>query len=544
MKQPGPHGQEALRLAVLQSCRVLGTPPEPDFDNLARLAATIARAPISLVNLVAETHTWFKAQVGLGGTSAERDTSFCGHVIELDGELIVEDARVDERFAANPFVGGAPNVLFYAGFPLRVSGQRLPIGTLCVIDHAPRTLDALQLESLRTIARQVEILLENRLRERALEHAASTAESATRAKSEFLATMSHELRTPMNGVIGMTDLLLSECVDPVQRERLGIVRDSARALLSLINDVLDYSKIEAGARSLSPEPVSLAGLVRDVASLLAPEFARKGVRLELAVDAAASTVWADADATRQVLFNLIGNALKFTAKGAVRVATKQDGQNVSVRVEDDGIGIRAEDLPRLFKRFSQAESSTSRRFGGTGLGLAICKGLVDGMLGTISVTSVFGEGSVFTVRLPAAPEGLVALPVSLQPKSVARAMEVLLVEDNPVNQRVGVGMLRKLGHQVQLARDGREGVAAARSGKFDLILMDVQMPELDGLEATQQIRAFESDSGLRRAPIYALTASVLSEQREACLEAGMDQVLEKPLTLESLERALGELAAA
>ncbi|MDP2276485.1 MAG: ATP-binding protein [Archangium sp.] len=671
---PLPHPRERSRQLVLDQCRVLDTPPETDFDNLARLASRIAGCPVGLVSLIDTDRAWCKAWVGLTAPTSTRKLSFCAHAVQHDSDLVVPDASNDVRFANNPFVTGEPHVVFYAGIPLRVGDERLPVGTLCVIDYQPRTLDDLQLDGLRTLARQVELLLEGRLREnkledleartqaliatmddglirqsdegviewanpaaerilgidsgqlvglkrtdpswqvfrpdgtsfpphefpsalaqtsgqpvrhvlmgvgvgaerrwirvnatpmfragesrphavassladvtevihrqRELEAARALAEQSGRAKSEFLATMSHELRTPMNGVIGMTDLLLADCRDESQREGLNIVKESSRALLHVLNDVLDYSKIEAGGRVLVPEAFELNKLAKDTAAILGHEVSRKKLTLQVDCSQVSRPVWGDVDAMRQVLFNLVGNAVKFTEAGKVSIHAREQRDELVLDVVDEGIGIRPEDLPRLFQRFSQADTTTARRFGGSGLGLAICRRLVEGMGGSIGVDSTPGHGSRFTVKLPlAAPNVMVAAQPANDHSTgkVTRRLHVLLVEDNVINQRICIGMLTRLGHKVQLARDGFEGVAAATSGRFDLILMDVQMPVLDGLQATEQIRAHEVARGLPRMPIYALTASVLTEERSACLDAGMDQVLLKPMTLDVLQRSL------
>ncbi|MBM4782713.1 MAG: response regulator [Archangiaceae bacterium] len=383
-------------------------------------------------------------------------------------------------------------------------------------------------------------ITELRRREEDLSRAVVVAEQASRAKSEFLATMSHELRTPMNGVIGMSELLLADSRDDERTSMLTTIRDSGRSLLSIIDDLLDYSKIEAGGRHLAPEPCAPGAVASGVLQLLAAQAKKKG--LTVGLEAHEVGALADVDALRQVLVNLVGNALKFTSTGHVTVRVFERAGRCRIEVSDTGIGLTAEQLPRLFQRFSQAESTTTRRFGGTGLGLAICKRLVEGMQGTIGVESIVGVGSTFWFTLPAA-----ALCDIVKPQTASvitpleRALHVLLVEDNVVNQRVSAGMLKRLGHLVVVVDDGRKALEAVERQHFDVVLMDVQMPEMDGLEATRAIR---TRGGLLSAiPIIALTASVLKDERLACFEAGMNDVLAKPLTLDALRDAMTRMAA-
>ncbi|MBS1873692.1 MAG: PAS domain S-box protein [Acidobacteria bacterium] len=371
---------------------------------------------------------------------------------------------------------------------------------------------------------------------RQLEDARRAAESATRAKSDFLAMMSHEIRTPMNGVLGMCELLMASGLLPDQRTFASAIAESGQALLSVINDILDISKIEAGRLELEKAPFSLRKTLEGVVNLLMPNAQRKGLSLQFAYPSSApSWFLGDAVRVRQIVTNLLGNAIKFTDAGTVSLEVSWDGR-LQLEIADTGIGISEQDLPRLFSKFSQA-GPVSRSRSGTGLGLAICKQLTDRMGGSIEIRSREGAGSTFTVQIPLEmSDPSLAKPVTAYPAQTVQGASVLLVDDNTVNQRVGVAMLMKLGCVVATAADGEEAVSLAARRRFDAILMDCKMPRMDGYEATRAIRSTGEPSG--RTPIIALTASAMEEDRRRCEAAGMDDYLTKPIQLELLCQAL------
>ena len=441
--------------------------------------------------------------------------------------------RVDE--ASRRFEAGAPYDIEYR--VLRDGGEEFWIAEVMQAirdkDGKPhRVIGAMQNITARKQA------------ERALIQAKEEAEAATRAKSAFLATMSHEIRTPLNGVLGMAQALAAGPLAPAQREQLEVIRQSGETLLTVLNDVLDLSKIEAGRLELEDAEFDIGALATSVHATFQAIAAQKDLAFELTVSRAAAGVYVgDATRVRQVLGNLISNALKFTEAGRVKVSVGRRRGDLILSVADTGIGISPDQQAKLFKKFVQADASTTRRFGGTGLGLAICRELAEMMGGRIEATSAEGEGSTFAAILPLPRRARPARKPAPPAAEPARArdgagLRLLAAEDNPMNQLVLKTLLAQIGVEPVMVSDGVDAVAAWESGEWDLILMDVQMPRMDGPTATRFIRERELAQRRRRTPIVALTANAMTHQVNEYLAAGMDGFVAKPIEVERLFAAL------
>jgi two-component system, sensor histidine kinase len=547
---------ESARLAALRSYRVLDTQPEEAFDRLTRLAARLFGTEIALVSLVDQARQWFKSRHGLTATETSRDLAFCAHAILAPDVFVVENAAADPRFAGNPLVCDIPNIRFYAGAPL-IDRDGFALGTLCVIDtRAPRTFGAAERCQLADLAAMVvdeldlrRSIVDLRMAHDSLRQAKEEAEAANAAKSEFLAVISHEMRTPLNGVTGTIGLLLDTPLTPDQAHLAETAQRSGRFLSTLIGDLLDLSKIEAGQVNLEMSDFSPRDIAGQAIELLQPAARDKGIDLSLRVDAALpAMVRTDPARTHQILINLLSNGVKFTERGAVEVRLGfvpggLDGASgrLLIDVTDTGIGIAPERGHALFRPFGQLDSSIRRRFGGSGLGLSICHKLVGLLGGEIGVDSDGRSGSRFWVRLPVEParaaagakggNGAAAEPAALHGR-------ILLAEDSQTNAMIATVLLERKGARVDLVSNGREALDAVQQRPYDMIVMDVAMPEMDGLTATRQIRALGGD--FAHLPIIGLTAHAMPSDERACLDAGMDRYLTKPIDRSAFLKAVAE----
>ncbi len=535
---------ELSRLKDLYEYDVLDTEAEKSFDDLTQLASDICETPISLISLVDPDRQWFKSKHGIDVAETARDISFCSHAILENQVFEVQNALTDTRFHDNPLVTNDPNIRFYAGAPL-ITPRGNAIGTLCVISDKPKKLSSKQINALTVLSKEVIAQLELRLNNKKLfmalekqkehnkelEKLKEAADIANNTKSKFLANMTHELRTPLHGILNLAEFAISETTTEEKNSTLKSILKSAHYLSNIVNDILDFSKIEAGKLEIEHINFSLNEVISDVIKPLLQQASAKGIKLITSIDPKiADNLKGDPLRISQILNNLCSNAIKFTNFGQVelKISVKNSTlqtQVLTFEVIDTGLGVNETVQEHLFKEFHQADSSTSRKYGGTGLGLSICARLSELMQGHLSFTSKIVKGSTFTYEQSF--EIALLPPTSKQCTDITnlQGSTVLIAEDNKINQLIIVKMLKAHNANLIIAEDGKECVKYFKEHSVDLIFMDIQMPEMDGIKATQAIRALPTG---KTVPIIAMTANTLKQDIEHYLDIGMDGYLTKP----------------
>ncbi|TGK07823.1 hybrid sensor histidine kinase/response regulator [Leptospira semungkisensis] len=558
MENKRPHAvaslaaNEAERVQALARYKILDTPAEEKYDQIVKAASLICGTPIALISLLDSKRQWFKAKIGLDVDETEKEISFCQFALSERKLLIIEDADKDSRFQSNPLVTGPPFIRFYAGAPLNTP-DGFTIGTLCVIDNKPNHLEPHQIEALQALANSVISYMELEEKSKKLIQLQVAAIELEKAKEQFFVNMNHEFRTPVHGILGMVDLLRQTETTNVQNQYLDSLTDSADHLIRLINDVIDFSKAESGSLHFSSMEFDLISLIEKLSIDASDEAFKKGLAFKTILPPATNSLFVLSDPIRirQLLSNLISNSLKFTEKGGITIELSISSETdqkigLSLSVRDTGIGIDSHRIPALFQAFSQADISSSRKYGGTGLGLAICKRICEKLGWNIRVESEYKVGSNFILdfELERAQTPVEkAQPIKSNAKvnldfSDYSSLKILIAEDNPVNQKLIQKMLERLGLRSSVVSNGLDALAFWEEQEVDLLFLDIQMPELSGIETARILKKKPSS---RKIPwIVAATAHDSPEDKLACSEAGIDDYLGKPFRIEDLAEKVRE----
>jgi len=534
---PIPHN-ELARLAALKRYNILDTLPEHAFDDATKLVSYICGVPIAHISFIDESRQWFKSEIGIGVPEVPREISFCRYTI-LESDMVeIPDTHLNERFKDDPNVTGGFKVRFYAGVPL-TTPDGYNIGTICAIDHVSKELNENQRNAISIVAKHVINQLELRTKNIELDAQKKIAERAVLAKDSFLANMSHEIRTPLNAIIGFTDLLAQTKLDTVQQDYIGSVQIAGENLLLIVNDILDLSKIESGNLVIEGQSFNLKKTLKHIYKLLKVKVP-KDIEFNLFLDAdMPDNVIGDHGRLNQILVNLTGNALKFTEEGEVTVSVKlvdetEDHYALRFSVKDTGIGIPEDKLATIFERFKQAEESTTRRFGGTGLGLNIVKQLVELHGSEIHVKSKPNRGSEFFFVFQYKKVNHDEIAAEAVSEDKLGKLKILLCEDNLLNQKLVRSVIQNFGFELDIAENGEEGIALLSKNRYDLVLMDLQMPVKDGYQTTEYIR----NEMKLTIPIIAMTAHSLVGEQERCFDVGMDAYVPKPFKQPVLLKAI------
>jgi signal transduction histidine kinase/CheY-like chemotaxis protein len=538
------------RLKALYRYNILDTGEEQEFDDLAYMASYICQTPIAVITMVDENRQWFKSKIGMDVAETPRDIGFCSHVIHQKDLFIVPDAKEDVRFHDNPMVLGAPHVRFYAGAPLVTPDGHI-IGSLSTIDNKPRELTPEQMTALTSLSRQVISQMELRSHMKDLRRAnqqlldnQDLLKEASRHKTYFLSNMSHEIRTPLNSIMGFSELLQLDAdrYDLPSHIKMSVnnIEKSGKHLLNVINGVLEISQIEANKIEVSYSEINLNELVDSVYQMYVIKAAEANIKFSYSYEGQLPEVFiSDRTKLSQILINLVGNAIKFTPDGGkVSLDINVENSHIIFRVTDTGVGIEKSKQQLIFEPFEQVEFSSSRSYEGTGLGLSITKSLVEFLDGQIQVQSQLNKGATFSVSIPflesTAMLGQDKVPIGNINFSNSQK-KVLIVEDNPQNQAMISCFFERIGLNFKLAENGSQAIEYAGSYNPDLILMDIHLPGINGIEATKEI---SNNPECAHIPVIALTADAYIEQKKKASDAGFKDYITKPLELRVLTKTL------
>ena len=540
---------EYQRLEALRSYPIDYTLREKEFDDISRLAASICGVPLAMISLIEKEKVHFKSTFGFDGDQIKREHSFCQYTILSNTVYEIEDTHKHGNFKHNTFVLNEPYVRFYAGMPL-VNAMGHALGSLCVLGVEPKKLTDAQKENLAILSRLLVNQMELKKSRNEARRAQEIADESSRAKLDFLSTMSHEIRTPLNGIVGISHLLMEEHLNPEQKEYVTTLKFSANHLMSLVNDILDYNKIEAGQISFEKTTYNLTELISDLKNSNMAKAHDKKIKINVKKDDdIPDMVIGDPVRLTQILSNLVNNAIKFTEKGEVSISLQLETiieESIAIRftVQDTGIGIPLEKQSDLFQWFSQVDTSITRKFGGSGLGLAISKRLLELQNSSIELKSKPDVGSEFSFILKfKLPENVIEEVKRKKPETLKSlgGLRVLLAEDNQVNALVASRTLGRWDITVTTAKNGEEAVKLAQTETFDLVMMDLQMPVMDGYEAAQQIRRLGFSSN--DLPIIAFSASTLVGEQIQASSCGMDDFISKPFNPLDLYKKLEKYAS-
>ncbi len=527
---------EFERLENLRYLEILDTINEEIFDNIVQIASAICETPIALISLIDEKRQWFKARIGLDPPETPREVAFCAHAILGESLFEISDSRKDERFHDNPLVTGSPNVVFYAGQPLKTS-QNHNIGTLCVIDNKPKILTDVQKNILEKLSKQVVQLIELKVKASELEIARKEAVAANQSKLDFIAAISHDIRNPLNSLFGLADILDISETDPEKKVIISQFKNSADVILRIVNDIIDLSRFESQGLQESNRIFALDQTLVSILTFFKSEAKRKGIEFDFfRAPEIRNFYFSDERKIEKILWNLLSNAFKFTSAGKVsfRIETEDKdstGCKIKITIEDTGPGIAPEVLPNLFQKYASF-SPKEVEMAGSGLGLSIVQSSLNALGGSIETSSQKGVGTKFVIKLQLQP-GLATSEIPSHKeetlseeivKKRIRSIPILVADDNEMNRKILLNYLKPFGAICSEAKTGFETVDWAKENKAGILFVDIEMPGLSGVEAIQKIERKQE----HEFTFVACTGLCLPEEKEKIMDAGFDFYIPKP----------------